>query len=650
MKQYGNFDIWLERACHMTVVGLSAAGAFLLRFDCRLPASAVPLLKQAVLIAIAVKLPIFDVMGFYRSLRRFVSIPDLYLIFLGNLAGSVVFAAVAMFLIGGGMPRSVLVIDAVLCFLATALVRFSVRICNETFRERSPHERTGILIYGAGRAGAQLVREIQANRCTRYEVKGFVDDDPLKQGARVLGFPVLGSGRQALAVVRRLNRRKQTVGEIIIAIPSATGLQLQEFLANCRATGIPCKTVPGIEELLSGKVLSPQVRNPSADGLLGRPQVHLDETPVQRSIAGRSILITGAAGSIGSELCRQVARFRPACLVALDQAESDLFRIENELRDRYPTLELVTALGNIREADRLAEVLQQHRVDSIFHAAAYKHVPMMESQVVEALRNNILGTWNLVGAAIAERVRNLVMISSDKAVNPVCIMGATKRVCERIVSARWPGDQHTKFVSVRFGNVLGSNGSVIPIFQAQIAAGGPIKVTHPEARRYFMSISEAVSLALQASIRSEEGEIFVLDMGEPIRIVDLAENMIRLAGKIPYVDINIQFTGLRPGEKLIEALKNTNEGLMATSIPKLNFIREQPLPGERVDRWIEKLKGLMATRNKVEIVAHLRRLVPEYHPKTNQTEQPSKTALAESNGFHCELPLELVQAHLRKND
>ena len=499
MKNHRNIDVWLERACHLTAVGLSVTAAFLLRFDFAIPAGVMPILKQALLIAILVKLPIFDWVGFYRSLRRFVSIPDLYLVFLGNVAGSVLFAAVSMFWIGPAMPRSVLMIDAVLCFVATALVRFSVRICNEAFREHSGQERTGILIYGAGSAGAELVREIHSNRCTRYEVKGFLDDDPLKQHARIMGIPVLGSGREAYSVVRHLNRRKPTVGEIIIAMPSATGPQMREALANCRAARIPCKTVPGIDELLSGRVLFTQVRNPSVQDLLGRQQVRLDEAHVQASIAGRSVLVTGAAGSIGSELCRQVARFKPACLVAFDQAESDLFRIENELRERYPELDLVVALGNIRDTDRLSEVLQQHGVESIFHAAAYKHVPMMESHVLEAVRNNVLGTWNLVRAARGHNVRSLLMISSDKAVNPICVMGATKRVCERIVSARWPGNGQTKCVSVRFGNVLGSNGSVVPVFQAQIAAGGPIKVTHPEARRFFMTISEAVSLVVQAS-------------------------------------------------------------------------------------------------------------------------------------------------------
>jgi FlaA1/EpsC-like NDP-sugar epimerase len=326
------------------------------------------------------------------------------------------------------------------------------------------------------------------------------------------------------------------------------------------------------------------------------------------------VLITGAAGSIGSELCRQVARFRPARLVAFDQAESDLFKIESELLEKHPNLELVTALGDIRETSRLADVIGRYSVESVFHAAAYKHVPMMESHVLEAVRNNILGTWNLVRIAHSQKVCRLLMISSDKAVNPVCVMGATKRVCERIVSAKREDHEPTKCASVRFGNVLGSNGSVVPIFQTQIAAGGPIKVTHPDARRYFMTISEAVSLTLQASTKCQGSEIFVLDMGEPIRIVDLAENMIRLAGMVPYEDIDIQFTGLRPGEKLMEEMNGASEVMWATDQEKMQVIRERPLSWDSIPVWIEELEDLLTARREAEIIAHIRTLVPEYNP------------------------------------
>jgi FlaA1/EpsC-like NDP-sugar epimerase len=625
-----NVDVWIERACHLSAIGLSVTVAFLLRFDFSIPAGLAPIVRQAILIAILAKLPIFDWVGFYRGLRRFASIPDLYIVFLGNLAGSALFAMVSMFWIGPAMSRSVLLIDALLCFLTTAFVRFSVRIRDEAFlRERSGEGRKGIIIYGAGAAGAELVHETHSNRCTRYEVKGFLDDDPSKQGAFIMGVPVLGSGRLAVSVIRRLNRRKPLVEEIVIAMPSATGPQMREALANCRAARIQCKTVPSIEELLSGKVLTAQVRNLSVRDLLGRQQVKLDESPVKASIAGRAVLITGAAGSIGSELCRQIARFGPARLVAFDQAESDLFRIENELRENYPELELVTALGDIRDANRLTEVFHRHGVESVYHAAAYKHVPMMESHVLEAVRNNILGTWNLVRAARHENVRSLLMISSDKAVNPICVMGATKRVCERIVSARQQGSTEIKGASVRFGNVLGSNGSVVPIFHAQIAAGGPVKVTHPHARRYFMTISEAVSLAVQASTKSQGSEIFVLDMGEPIRIVDLAETMIRLAGKVPYEDV----------EKLLEEINGNSEDPSATYLEKIQIIHEQPLSWDMVTGWISELEVLIGAREEPEIIQHMQRLVPEFKPAAKRPRDSSEEKLLTAASSRTRVPI-----------
>jgi FlaA1/EpsC-like NDP-sugar epimerase len=610
-----HMDVWLERVCQVAAVGLAITAAFQLRYDFAIPASQASVLRHAFWLAILVKLPVFDLAGFYRSLRRFVSIPDLYSIFVGNVAGSLVFAAVVMIGIGPEMPRSILVADGVICFLATALVRFSVRIFDEAFGERAGQPRTGILIYGAGRTGADLVHEIHSNSASRYSVKGLLDDDPLKQGAIVRGVRVLGTGRDAFPLVQRLNRRRPVVEEIIIAMHSATGQQMREVLANCRAARIPCKTVPGIDELLSGKFVAGQVRNLSLQDLLGRQAVNLDEAPVRARIRGRSVLVTGAAGSIGSELCRQIARFAPSCLVAFDQAESDLFRIENELREKFPTLEVVAALGDIRDADRLPEILDRHRVESVFHAAAYKHVPMMETHVLEAVRNNVFGTWNLVRAARHANVRSLLMISSDKAVNPICVMGATKRVCERIVGALGMEAAGPTSASVRFGNVLGSNGSVVPIFQAQIASGGPVKVTHPQARRYFMTISEAVSLTLQASTRSKGSEIFVLDMGEPIRIVDLAENMIRLAGLVPYEDIEIQFTGLRPGEKLIEELNVEGDGILPTDQEKMRVILERPLSWDVIPDWIEHLDRLLAVRREGDILAHIRHLVPEYNAR-----------------------------------
>jgi FlaA1/EpsC-like NDP-sugar epimerase len=610
-------DIVLDQAAYLAVISLSVTAAFLLRFDYSIPAAAIPALKTAIGIALLVKLPVFHLTGLHRGLRRFASIPDLRRLFFGNLTASALFVIMAMIWSGTSIPGSVWVIDWLLCFIGTALVRFSVRICNEAFgRERPEQGRKGILIYGAGAAGTELLREIRSSRSTAYEAKGFLDDDPKKRRALIMGVPVLGVGREALSVVDRLNRRKPVIEEIIIAMPSATGPQMREALANCRAAKIPCKTIPGVDELLNGKVLSAQVRNLSVTDLLGRQPVKLDETPIRSSIAGRSVLITGAAGSIGSELCRQVARFEPARLIAFDQAESELFKIESELREKFRDLELVAVLGDIRDSEHFAEVLGNHSVDSIFHAAAYKHVPLLESHVLEGVRNNVLGTWRLVCEARRFGVKSFLQISSDKAVNPTNVMGATKRICERIVSAESAciRGRDMKCVSVRFGNVLGSNGSVVPIFQAQIQAGGPVKVTHPDMRRYFMTTAEAVSLVLQASTMGKGSEIFVLDMGEPVRIADLAANMIRLAGLVPGEDVEIQFTGTRPGEKLFEEMNGKGENMLPTYHEKIHIFQEPPMHADTIAEWIDGVEELVAARQELGIIEHIRKLVPEFHP------------------------------------
>jgi len=625
MKNSRLTDVWLNRICHFSAIGLSIMSAFFLRFDLSVPPSITSAMERTLLIAILIKLPVFERAGFFRGLRAFASTPDLYMIFTGNLVASGVLAAVARFWFGSGVPYSVLMTDAILCFVITGFVRLSTRISHETLlRARFPQGRKGILIYGAGAAGAELVHEIHSYPRGRYYARGFLDDDPAKLNAMIMGVPVLGCGRDAVSIVRRLNRHRTSIEEIIIAIPSASGAPMREILANCRAANIPCKTVPRIEELISGS--NTIVRNFCLQDLLGRAPIALDDSSARASIAGRSVLITGAAGSIGSELCRQVASFGPACLIAFDQAESELFRIGNELHDLNPDLHLVQALGDIRDKSRLAEVFDRHRVESVFHAAAYKHVPMMESHVIEAVRNNILGTWNLALVGREHNLRRLVMISSDKAVNAVCVMGATKRVCERIVCAPQP-DPRAKGVSVRFGNVLGSSGSVVPIFQAQIAAGGPVRVTHPDARRYFMTISEAVSLVIQASTLTQGSEVFVLDMGEPIRIVELAENMIRLAGLVPYEDIDIQFTGLRPGERLIEELHGSGDAATAAGVEKIQVIHEQPLQWNVISDWIRHLEELVNLRQASEIMQHMRTLVPEYGPAPSSEQESEEQKL-----------------------
>jgi FlaA1/EpsC-like NDP-sugar epimerase len=602
----------LDTSSYFLIAILSMDAAFQLRFEFSVPAAVAQLFWQGLALAVAIKTPVFLWGRLDRSLRMHAEARDLGRLLVWNILASALFALAARLWIGRAFPRSVYFIDLLVCFVCCVLARFWALLLPVWTRPRAP--ATGILIYGAGAAGATLLHEIHCNHSLNYRVAGFLDDDEHKRGADIAGTEVLGTGRDAAATVARLNRTRNQVQEIVIAMPSASGGQKRQALAHCQATGIRFRTIPGMADLLERQALVPQIRHLELSDLLGRPQVQLDEKPIVDSVAGRCVLITGAAGSIGSELCRQVARMKPSRLIALDKAESDLFRIQCELRDKYPRLDLVAALGDIRDPKRVAELFEHNRVDSVFHAAAYKHVPMLESHIVEAVENNIVGTWNLVHAVRRWHIPRFLMISSDKAVNPTNVMGATKRACELIVAAAPRVRGETTCVSVRFGNVLGSNGSVVPIFQAQIAAGGPVRVTHPEIQRYFMTTSEAVSLVLQASSIGTDSEIFVLDMGEPVRIVDLATNMIRLAGLRPYEDIDIQFTGLRAGEKLFEEINCAQERLRPTYHEKIQIF-EQPQPDwTLIAAWFDYLRFLIAKRARQPILAHIRELVPEYKP------------------------------------
>jgi FlaA1/EpsC-like NDP-sugar epimerase len=607
----------IDLLLHLVTIVFSLMAATFLRFDLSLPAGSYPLFLKALLVAVIVKSPVFYLAGFHRHLWRFAEVADLLRLIGTNVLASALFTAAAVLCLGPTFPRSIYIIDLLICCLLTILIRYSARIRTEMWqRERTGVKRRKILIYGAGAAGATLLRETRANRALGYEVAGFLDDDPAKRGALIMGVAVLGNGRQAASIGARFNRRRKRIEEIVIAMPSASGREKREALANCQASLIPCKTLPSLSDMLSRKVLAEQIRDVALADLLGRPPVQLSEESIQRHLAGRCVMVTGAGGTIGSELCRQVARFSPSRLIAFDQAESDLFRIECELREHFPNLDLQLILGDIRDAVLLDEVFDHYSIDSVFHAAAYKHVPMMEFNVLEAAQNNILATWNLVQVAQRRRVSSFLMISSDKAVNPTSVMGATKRVCELIVSAMGASSRAsvTKFVSVRFGNVLGSNGSVVPIFQSQIATGGPVKVTHPDIQRYFMTASEAVSLVLQASTMGAGSEIFVLDMGEPIRIIDLAVNMIRLAGLVPYQDIDIRFTGLRPGEKLFEEINSLMEQTLPTFHTKIKIFQQAPPSWSDLSAWIAELKSAVTRRNPSLIVEHIREVVPEYRP------------------------------------
>ncbi|MCX6588730.1 MAG: nucleoside-diphosphate sugar epimerase/dehydratase [Acidobacteria bacterium] len=590
--------------------------AFLLRFEYTVPAEEASRLTAVLWLALVVKLPVFVLRRHDRGWWQYSGIVDLQRLAGSNVLASALFAAAAMAAMGPGFPRSIFVIDFLLCFLATAGLRFSVRVYREGLgRDRQAKGPVkGMLIYGAGQAGLSIAKEIRSNPSLGYDVIGLLDDSPAKQGATLAGATVLGTGREAALIVEMARRSHRPVAEILIAMPSAGAAQMREAVANCRSAGVPFKTIPGVGEMLTGKVLTSQIREVSVVDLLGREPVELDEAMIREQLQGRCVLVTGAGGSIGSEICRQVAGYDPRRLVLLDQAESDLFRIHLELLERYSEERLAPAVADICDPARLEELIRYHEVDVIVHAAAYKHVPMMECHLFEAVRNNVIGTYNLVEAAARHGVSRFLMISTDKAVNPTNIMGLTKRVAELIVTSK-PGLQgKTEYVAVRFGNVLGSNGSVIPLFRKQIAAGGPITVTHPEMQRYFMTIPEAVQLVLQASAMGKGAEIFVLDMGEPVKILDLAQNMARLSGKTPGVDIEIRYTGLRPGEKLFEELSMEGEDFQPTHHNKIKIYRGRRMARSQMREWVGQVRRAVTLRDEGHLLGLLKDLVPEYQP------------------------------------
>lgn len=600
-----------------TVYALCFAAALLLRFDLALPSLSLRTLLWVLPLTVIWKTYAAALFGLHRFSRPLVSMGDLPRVGAANLAGSLLASLAALILPHAACPWSVFVIDfAFSCLLITSYL-FAPRLILEVLR--SAHGRPAsrsVLIYGAGSSGRTLAEEIRSNPRLGLSVAGFLDDSPARRRASLSGAPVLGAGRDAPALVARFARLGRPVSEIIIAMPSATGRQMRAAIACCRAAGLPYKTVPSLGELIDGRIKTRQLREVSVNDLLGREPVHIDQNSIAEALSGRPVLVTGGCGSIGSELCRQLARFSPARLVIFDQAESEMYMLAMELRQRFPSLDIVTEIGDIQNPASLDSVVASHSVYAIYHAAAYKHVPLMESQPLEAVRNNLFGTLNVALAAQRHDVRRFVMISTDKAVNPTSIMGATKRAAELLVSAMPLNLQpcSTTFAAVRFGNVLASAGSVVPIFQRQIAAGGPVTVTHPDMRRYFMSIPEAVQLVLQASIMSKGSEIFVLDMGEPVSIVSLARNMIRLAGYQPDEDIAIRFTGLRPGEKLFEELHLDSEDLLPTYHEKIKIFRSsQPNP-LFIARWLEEAEALLHSGNSSLLIEHIAALVPEYGP------------------------------------
>ncbi|MBS1824082.1 MAG: polysaccharide biosynthesis protein [Acidobacteria bacterium] len=608
--------IWLWG---FAIISVSYWGAWLLRFEFAIPASESIRFTHGWLIVLAAKGVVLCAMQ-PRLIRctRYTGFRDLVRLLQENVIASVLAGAALYAVYGGQFSRAVLCLDLMICILAGSGVLFAARLIYETQLAHSANGNgCGLLVYGAGVAGLALAREIRSNPKLGYRLIGFLDDDPRKQGATLLGFPVLGSGEQARAIVDAYRRHKPPIQEIVVAMPSTARRQVHAAVARGRAAGVPCRIVPGLGELISGKLHVDHRCEISVADLLGRERVNLEQDNVRRAIQGKVVLVTGAAGSIGSELCHQLAEFGPELLVVLDQAESEMFRLDAELRERHPLLHFASEIADIRNRRRVEEILTHHEVEAIFHAAAYKHVPVMEHQVGEAVRNNVIGTWNLVQAAWRLNVPRFLLISTDKAVNPSSVMGLTKRIAELIVSAGRPPvgrGPNTCFVCVRFGNVLVSNGSVVPIFQKQIARGGPVTVTHPDIRRYFMTVQEAVQLVLEASTLGKGSEIFVLDMGRPVRVTDLARRMIKQAGLVPEEDIEIRYVGLRPGEKLFEEISLDSENHLPTSNPTIRVFQGRRLEFAELVPWIAELQHLLWYGDAGAIISQLRLLVPEYQP------------------------------------
>jgi FlaA1/EpsC-like NDP-sugar epimerase len=599
-------------AAQIGLFALSGVVAFLLRFDLSLPSAYRIYLAYALPIWILVKIAVFHVAKLDRGLWRYLSVGDLSRIAYGNLTASVVSCILIKVIAPRGFPRSIYILDLMICFLATSGLRLILRLMLEvTSNARSTKgvEKT-TLIYGAGDAGITLLREIRNNPRLSYRVLGFLDDRPDKKGLRLAGAPVLGGGDQAESLVTRHN-----VETILIAIPSASGVEMTRILELCHKAGVECKTVPGLAEVIEGSGLASQIREVAVEDLLGRTPVRLEEDQIRGTLEGKVVLVTGAAGSIGSELCRQIARFHPAGIVGFEIAESPLFEIDREMRQMFPQVPFHPEIGSIQNRARLDDVLRQHKPSVVYHAAAYKHVPLMEAHVFEAIENNVFGTYNVAVAAAEHGVEHFVMISSDKAVRPTNIMGTTKRVAELVLLALQNGC--TKYVAVRFGNVLGSSGSVIPIFKKQIAAGGPITVTHPEMRRFFMTIPEACQLVLQASAIGKGGQICVLDMGQPVKIVDLARNLILLSGLKPDEDIKIEFTGMRPGEKLYEELSTLLEDTVPTEHEKIRIFIGDGMLERDIQGWLDSLHEICETRDTGRLVVALKEIVLDYSPSTH---------------------------------
>ncbi len=598
--------------CDIVIIVVSNGMGLLLRFDLdqdKIDSIFIESVWKYIPINVVITLIIFYLLRLYHSLWRYASVIEMQNVFSACII-SAILQFFGMRILDYPIPRSYYFLYAGVLLLFTLGVRFSYRFVRSVFRPiRANDDTINVMIIGGGSAANAIIKEINTSEhINNTVVKCIIDDAPEKQGSYIHGIKVTGTRDNILDCVNIYN-----IKEIIIAMPSVSKKTIKEIVEICNQTNCELKILPGIYQFMNNEISISNLRNVEVEDLLGRDSIKVDLDSIMDYVEGKVVLVTGGGGSIGSELCRQLASKNLKRLIIIDIYENNAYDIQQELKKKYPELDLVVLIASVRNSARMNYIFKTYRPQIVYHAAAHKHVPLMEDSPNEAIKNNVLGTWKTVQAADLYGVERFVMISTDKAVNPTNIMGASKRICEMIIQT-YNNRSNTEFVAVRFGNVLGSNGSVIPLFKKQITAGGPVTVTHPDIIRYFMTIPEAVSLVLQAGAYAKGGEIFVLDMGEPVKILDLAENLIRLSGYKPNEDIMIEFTGLRPGEKLYEELLMDEEGLDNTENKLIHIGKPIEIDEDKFLEQLEELKEL-CPREPHEIRKIIREIVPTYNYK-----------------------------------
>ena len=595
---------------------IASFAAIYIRFEFRF--SLIPVMflqhyEKVLPFLIALTLFFFVIWKLYKSVWRYASDIELLNIVAATMCASVG-QVLLCYLLNAGMPRSYYFLYGFFLFGLTGISRFGYRILRMAQQVREGilgrRKSSNVMIIGAGAAANMIIKEIETSKYIDLQVKCIIDDHEGCHGKLLRGIPIVG-GREKILEAAKTYR----IDEIIFAIPSVNRTVRKEILDICKETGCKLKTIPGTYQLINGDVSVSGLKEVEIEDLLGREPVKINLDEIIDYVSGKVIMVTGGGGSIGSELCRQIAGHQPKQLIIVDIYENSTYEIQQELLRKYPKLDLVVLIASVRNTNRMDQIFERYRPELVYHAAAHKHVPLMEASPNEAVKNNVLGTWKIVQAADKWKVKRFVMISTDKAVNPTNIMGATKRICEMIVQT-YNNHSQTEFVAVRFGNVLGSNGSVIPLFKKQIAEGGPVTVTDPDIIRYFMTIPEAVSLVLQAGAYAKGGEIFVLDMGEPVKIVDLAENLIKLSGYKVGEEIPIQFTGLRPGEKMYEERLMEEEGMRHTANKMISIGKPIPLDEEKFMKQLEALRDYVV-QEPDDISEYVKQMVPTYTPREN---------------------------------